>query len=789
MTDTSRSVQMPQAEMAAEQAHVDAAYERLDSMRRAAQAVADGFGDAARGGTHQARLEREAANAITRRRLAALDIGDQPLVFGRVDLEGRDEFHIGRLAVNDEEQNPLVVDWRAPVAEPFYRATPLQPMDVVRRRHFQTRGRQIVGLDDEIFDQSAADDAGFTVVGEGALLAALERERTGRMRDIVATIQAEQDEAIRAPLEGLLVVGGGPGTGKTAVALHRAAYLLYTYRKKLNAGVLMIGPSPVFLHYVEQVLPSLGEDEVHLSTINGLRSRVRTTRTESNQLRALKGDVRMARVIANAVRDRERVLPRDMTFAIDGYLVRIRRRDSARIIDRVRRARGTHNERRRMAVRMLVERCRLRYLDAMADEFRRGPGQGRGGESAQRPGLAAAIARGEDPPEEWLESLEARLRRLPEFKEMIERMWPILSGAELLNDLFGFEALVRSASDGILNEDEQRALVRERDPDVNKVAWSEADLALIDEADSLLGPPEAAKPRKKRRRDADAALDAANRVVDEMGLGGFMRASDIVERMGLGGNGNGSGEIDLEPRKYAHVLVDEAQDLTPMQWRMLARRCPSGSFTVVGDFGQASVPGSCTSWGQVRSLLPQRGGREVVLSVNYRTPAEIMDLAHGVLAAAAPHIPATRAMRRTGEYPEVVAVEDVVTAAAERARAFRDLPGTTAVIAAPSLHTALVDALRDVGASADPADALDAPVSVLGPGAAKGLEFDHVVVVEPATLVEQNKAGLRLLYVTLTRATKDLAVVHHQPLPPALAEAVRTAVPHEGSSGAVANGE
>lgn len=777
MTDTSRSVQMPQAEMAAEQAHVDAAYARLDSMRLAAQAVADGFGDAARGGTHQARLEREAANAITRRRLAALDIGDQPLVFGRVDLEDHDEFHIGRLAVNDEDQNPLVVDWRAPVAEPFYRATPLQPMSVVRRRHFQTRGREIVGLDDEVFDQEAAADAGFTVVGEGALLAALERERTGRMRDIVATIQAEQDEAIRAPLEGLLVVGGGPGTGKTAVALHRAAYLLYTYRKKLSAGVLMIGPSPVFLHYVEQVLPSLGEDEVHLSTINGLKSRVRTPRVESNALRALKGDHRMVRVVAKAVRDRQRVIARDQTFSVDGYLVRIRRRDSARIIDRVRRARGTHNERRRMAVRMLVERCRLRYLDAMTAEFRRGPGYGRGGESAHRPGLAAAIARGEDPPDEWLDSLEARLRRLPEFKAMIEWMWPILSGTELLNDLFGFEALVRSASDGVLTPDEQRMLVRPRDPDVHKVEWSEADLALIDEADALLGPPEAAIPHKRRRRDADAALDAAHRVVDEMGLGGFMRASDLVDRMGLGSNGSGTGEIDLEPRKYAHVLVDEAQDLTPMQWRMLARRCPSGSFTVVGDFGQASVPGCCTTWGQVRSLLPPRGGREVVLSVNYRTPAEIMDLAHGVLAAAAPNIAATRALRRTGEYPEVVAVNDVVPASADHARRFRALPGTTAVIASPSLHSDLVDALVDVGASADPAAALDAPISVLAPGAAKGLEFDHVVVVEPATLVEENRAGLRLLYVTLTRATKDLVVVHRDSLPAALADAVHRTLP------------
>ena len=297
-------------ELAEEQAYIDAAYARLDAMREAAARVAAGFSEVGAGGTHQARLERDVADSVTRRRLAALDIGQAPLVFGRIDRTQQfapadRRFYIGRLAVNDEQQDPLVVDWRAPVAEPFYRATGVAPMDVVRRRHFLTRpnaGRELVGIDDEVFDRDAADAAGLSAVGEAALLAALDRARTGRMGDIVATIQAEQDEAIRADVAGPLIVSGGPGTGKTAVALHRAAYLLYTYRKRLaSQGVLLVGPSPIFLRYIDQVLPSLGEDEVTLSTAAGLKPQFRVTAVDEPEVAIVKGDARMARVIAARV--------------------------------------------------------------------------------------------------------------------------------------------------------------------------------------------------------------------------------------------------------------------------------------------------------------------------------------------------------------------------------------------------------------------------------------------------------------------------------------------------------
>src|SRR5438132_3556702 len=298
-------------------------------MRARAERVRTAYADVRAGGTHQARLERDIAWDVTQRRLADLDIGESPLVFGRLDLERGVRWYVGRLAVEDEGHTPLVVDWRAPVAEPFYRATAVAPMAVVRRRHLITRkGREVIGLDDEVFDQLAVEDEGLRVAGEGALLAALERNRTGRMSDIVATIQSEQDEAIRADVQGVLVVAGGPGTGKTAVALHRAAYLLYTHRRRLaSQGVLLVGPSPVFLRYIEHVLPSLGEQDVQLSTIVGLRPRLRVRATDTDAAAALKGDARMVKVVERAVRDRERPLRTDFTLVLDGLQLRIRRRE------------------------------------------------------------------------------------------------------------------------------------------------------------------------------------------------------------------------------------------------------------------------------------------------------------------------------------------------------------------------------------------------------------------------------------------------------------------------------
>ncbi len=696
-----------QQELAAEQRYLDAAYERLDAMRRSAARVAEGYADVQRGGTHQARLERDVAEAYTRRRLSALDIGDTPLCFGRLDLDparhradggAAAPYYIGRISVTDEALAPLVVDWRAPVAEPFYRATAIEPMGVARRRHFHTRGRELVGIDDEVFDDAAATDAGFAVVGEGALLAALERTRTGRMHDIVATIQAEQDAAIRAPLQGVLVVSGGPGTGKTAVALHRAAYLLYTHRRRLaSSGVLLVGPSSIFLRYIDQVLPSLGEDEVVLATPAALKGRLRVGAVESAAVAVVKGDARMAKVVAAAARDRERPLPRDVATRLDGYPLRMRRRDSVRLLERVRGRRGTHNERRPYVTSLVIDHFRREYRRALIDAYRRDQER----LTSERDVLgsspaiadvnvAALLSRGDAAPREWESELAARLRRLPEIKAILERIWPVLSGAELVHDLLGFEALVRSAARGVLNPEEQRVLARPRSSSVTAVSWTEADLALIDEADALLGPTSAARPHRRQRTRRGSALDDANQVVAELGIGDLVSGADVLARYGQ--DDDVPGRDDGEPRVFGHVLVDEAQDLSGMQWRMLARRCPSGSMTLVGDFGQASRPGALGSWDAVFSQLPGRSRTEVVtLSVNYRTPAEIMDVANRLLAAAAPGVAAARPVRATGAHPEVVDVgeDELVRRAADAARRHLAEGGTVAVIAADELHATL----------------------------------------------------------------------------------------------------
>ena len=527
-------------EIVAEQAYLDAVYDRLEAMRSSASSVAEAYADVRRGGTHQARLERDIAVETTQRRLAALDIGETPLCFGRLDLDDGQRFYVGRLGVDDAEHTPLVVDWRAPVAEPFYRATAIARMNVLRRRHILTkRGRDVIGLDDEVFDADAIDAAGLTVMGEGALFAALERERTGRMGDIVATIQAEQDEAVRAELPGALIVSGGPGTGKTAVALHRAAYLLYTYRRQLGGnGVLLIGPSQVFLRYIEQVLPSLGEDEVQLATVTGLKPGLAVDRTEDPSAAAVKGDARMAKVLERALADRQRPPRQDVTLIFDGMRLRLARRDCRRIAERARRRRGTHNERRPLVERMVLDRLINQYRNAMT-RTQRELLELSDVDGNYDPQVARSLSRGEAPPPEWEREIRGRLRRTPEVRALLERMWPVMSGAELVHDLFSFRGLIRSAAEGLLTPAEQARLERPRSASVRDVVWTDADVALVDEADALCGPVEAARPgRSRRRSEMDRAVaDVATRTVRELGLGQYMTAADLARALHRTGPG------------------------------------------------------------------------------------------------------------------------------------------------------------------------------------------------------------------------------------------------------------
>ncbi|HLI52881.1 MAG TPA: AAA family ATPase [Acidimicrobiales bacterium] len=709
---------MAHPDVPAEQAHVDLAYRRLAEMRAAAESMLhDAFVE--KGGTFQALTERDIRVRNSLGRLEQLQLGRESLVFGRIDrrLPGEagevEVFHIGRLAVSDADQEPLVVDWRAPIAEPFYRATGAHPMDLAMRRHFLTDGPKVIDLEDELFDREGEDvGRSLGLSGPQVLVAAVERSRTGRMRDIVATVQREQDEIIRAPMPGVLVVQGGPGTGKTAVALHRAAYLLYTYRFPLESqGVLVVGPNPTFLRYIEHVLPSLDETGVELSTVNGLYHGVRPARIEAGAVKLLKGDARMARVLARAVADRQRPLRRTAEVPYGRRVLRITPALSAQLVSAVKRRAGTHNARRRT-----LEQLLWRHLAA---ELAAGePG-------AEPPGPA---------------ELGSVLRREPEMASALERMWPLLTPEQFLRDLFGAPALVELAARGILSPAEQELLYRPRGGPHEEIPWTDADVPLLDEAAALLGP------RRKLSGDEPGGL-----------------------------------------RTFGHVVVDEAQDLSPMQLRMVARRSLSGSMTVVGDIAQATGPWAPGSWSQVVEHLPtRRGWRLSELTVNYRTPSEIMELAARILEQLAPGMRPPESVRSSGAPPLVLdvgrpsglgpdprLVGSVVAAVQDHMRASPE--GTAAVIAPPSLLRPLGEGLAQAGVVYGTAgrDALDVPVSLLSVDDAKGLEFDSVTVVEPAAVIAESPQGLRSLYVAVTRATQRLSVVHSAPLPAALAGAAQ----------------
>jgi DNA helicase IV len=745
-------------QLALEQGYVNEMYGRLDELRAAASsALRRVRGDGAFG-TPQARSERDAFATMHEARLAQLDAAEDRLCFGRIDLQGGERHHVGRLGLSDEAQRQLLVDWRAPAARPFYQATAVERGGAVLRRHLFTQARTVIHLEDDVLDLDALDgDGQVALSGEGALLAALNSGRTGRMGDIVSTIQSEQDRIIRSDLPGVMVVQGGPGTGKTAVALHRAAYLLYTYRDRLErSGVLLVGPSTVFLRYIGQVLPSLGETGVVTSTVGDLLPGIRTATHDVREVAAVKGDAAMADVLARALADRRRVPSRPLRFNVRGVdlTLSVRAIESA-LNSTLNRGRAYNDGR---------ERFLLQLMDDLSRQLARG----------------LRIDFNSDNRTD----LHGDLRDDRDVRRELNLMWLPVTAERLVADLFASDQRLANAAPG-WSAAKRGLLRRERD-----TPWTVEDVPLLDEAAELIGEDD------ERARQADRVA-AANRRADldhaqsvlQMGstAPGMFTAETLADRWAETGPSLTVAERAENDRTwtYGHVIVDEAQELSPMAWRMLMRRCPSRSMTLVGDLAQLAAAAGVRSWGEVLDPYVEGRWRQEELTITYRTPEQIMLVAADVLVASGSSLIPPRSVRASRWTPVAhrVAAVDAEHIAPVLADELTLLDGGRLAVVVPRpahpadparLAAALEVQLRALGHGTAPvavgagADALDSPVAVLTVDEVKGLEFDAVILCEPTQLLDSSSWGWGDLYVALTRPTQRLRVVHSLDLPESL---------------------
>jgi hypothetical protein len=694
-----------QREMAEEQRHLDRVYARLNELRRsAAQAEREGY-RLSRVGTVGALVERDAMVFHAARRRHALDTEHEGLVFGRLDLSDGSVLYVGRLGVRAETAEPLVVDWRAPAAAAFYQATAADPQGVVRRRMIQSVGERVTHIEDDLLDPQAAPPD-MRVVGDGALLATLVRATGRGMRDIVATIQREQDEAIRSPASGVTIVSGGPGTGKTAVALHRAAYLLYSDRSRFaGGGILVVGPSAVFIDYIASVLPSLGETSATLHSLGSLVSGVAPNRADDPSVAAVKGSLRMRRVLERAVRDAVPDGPTELRLLYRGALLRL----TAAGLDAI--------------------RARALPRGARRNEVRR----------AGIDGLFDAL---------WTQAQELGIRGLPsqvdfedhladreEFRTFLRAWWPRLRPMHVLGWLARPHRL-RADATGILSAREID-LLSQSYRSLADDGPTIADVALLDELDELLGRP--AQPPRRHRQPFEV-IDGVREVTTHADRVRAARA-EAVRRPD-------------DYREYAHVVVDEAQDVSPMQWRMIGRRGRLASWTVVGDPAQTAWTGDPIELTRARdTALGRRRLYEYTLSTNYRNSAEIFAVAAAVIRAVAPDLPLPVAVRSTGVDPLALSappdrLPDTVRSATRDLLA--EVEGTVGVITPPSRHPEVAGWLADLAGPR---------LQVVTGLQAKGMEYDGVVVVAPGELRGDSVAGPRTLYVALSRATQRLTTV------------------------------
>jgi DNA helicase IV len=726
-------------EITVEQEHLDRVYRRLEEKIHEAEFLMNDAARRGQVGTPGALAERDAQVFRAGIHLNRLNNEFEDFLFGRIDLllgkdgkkgpdgaytavepaEGAvrpdntadiaETLHIGRIGVLDEDYAPLVIDWRAPAAAPFYRSTPVDPGRVVRRRVIRSKGRRVLGVEDDLMRPELTaylDGQRLPVIGDGALMAALGQARTHTMRDIVASIQAEQDMVIRAPAASVTYVEGGPGTGKTAVALHRAAYLLYQDRRRYAGGILIVSPTPLLVAYTEGVLPSLGEEgQVAIRAIGSLVDGVEATLYDSPAVARAKGSIRMLKVLRKAARGALEGPDAPARLRVVAFGRRLEL--EAAELDRVRRTAlgGT------APVNLLRPRARRLLLDALWEQ------SGAAGRHTD-PELAAELR----------SSFDEDVSTEDSFLEFLDAWWPELTPRAVLSVMADEKRLGRWAR-RILNPGEVRKVARS----LRRDGFSVHDIALLDELQAILGAP--VRPKKKRELDP---LDQLT------GLEELMPVREESQR-------ERAERLAAERVEYAHVIVDEAQDLTPMQWRMVGRRGRHATWTVVGDPAQSSWSDVDEAAEARDEALGTRPRRRFQLTVNYRNPAEIAELASKVLALAMPGSTAPSAVRSTGVRPRFAVAGDSLekTVRAEAERLLGAVDGTVGVVVAMQRRE---EARRWLAGLGD-------RVVALGSLEAKGLEYDATVVVSPAEIADESPAGLRVLYVALTRATQQLTVV------------------------------
>ena len=748
MSDSARAT-TPVAE---EQEFVDRAYSRLDQLRSQYREQRQKI-DANHGvGNAQGWTERDALATHFAELSSRLDNVEERLVFGRLDMKDHATHYIGRISLLDEHSSPLLVDWRAPISAPFYQATAQEPLGVVRRRHIATRARTVTSVEDELLDVDQAQHQGLTLQGEGALMSALSSARSGRMGDIVATIQGEQDRVIRASDRGILVVQGGPGTGKTAVALHRAAYLLYTQREKLErSGVLIIGPSRTFLRYIEQVLPSLGESGVVQMTIGDIVPGLSAQDDDPVDIAAIKGRAAFSRILREAVRLIPRLPDRDQVLQVWNRRVTLRVKDVQEALSRARRSGRPHNVARESFAMGLMELLAGRLIVEAGD---------------------ASTTADIDPDD--LKTWMSEIRDSVDARRAINLAWMPTQAPAFLRKLWSRPDLLAQANRKAgtpLSVEDLNLLYRTQDEPLTI-----SDIPLIDELEELLGTLDLASAQKRRAEEQreKEERERASEALKATGLGGGIVTADMLMRQ----TQEAPSLRPLAERAradrswtYGHIVIDEAQDLSPMAWRCLLRRCPSRSMTVVGDLDQKRGHRRPNSWKQALGPAARAFNEEFVLSISYRTPRALTRIAQAVMAQhgtpvlypmeAVRDVPDCYQVSHTHKDTLKECVSQIVSAMEERLdREEGEGKGRICVIV-PDAQAQLWHA-DESGASA-----LDQRVSYLTAAGSKGLEFDSVVVVEPGAILDQGSGDL---FVALTRATHDLHAVTTTQLPRGMEE-------------------